>query len=70
MPEASYYQDGDTLDYTPAAALSSGQVIQVPDGRAAMAVGDIAAGVQGAVQVSGARICAGVRVSGLHGVSS
>lgn len=53
MPEASYYQDGDTLDYTPAAALSSGQVIQVPDGRAAMAVGDIAAGVQGAVQVSG-----------------
>ena len=53
MPEASYYQDGDTLDYTPASALSSGQVLQLWDGRAAVAIGDIAASTQGAVQVRG-----------------
>lgn len=53
MPEATYYQEGETLDYTPASALSSGAVIQMSDGRAAIAVGDIAASTQGAMQVCG-----------------
>lgn len=53
MAEATYYQDGDTLDYTPDAAVLSGEVRQLADGRAAIAVTDIASGVKGAFRVSG-----------------
>lgn len=51
--EAKYLQPGQSLDWTPTAALSAGEVIQVNDGRAAFTPTDIAAGVQGAVQVEG-----------------
>ena len=43
----------ETVDYTPAAAVAAGQVLQLPDGRAAVAPSAIAAGVLGAVIVSG-----------------
>lgn len=51
--EAYYRQAGEALSYTPAAAVTGGQVLQVADGRAAVAPSDIAAGVAGAVQVCG-----------------
>lgn len=53
MAEANYLQDGLMIDWTPTAALAAGQIIQLPDGRAAFAPTAIAAGVQGAVQVGG-----------------
>lgn len=52
-PEAVYYQDGRTIDHTPTAAVVAGEVLQLPDGRAAVAPCAIAAGVKGAVQVAG-----------------
>lgn len=51
--EARYIQAGDVMDYTPVAALDAGDVIQLPDGRAAIAIGDIAAGELGSVGVGG-----------------
>lgn len=51
--QARYIQAGDVMDYTPVAALDAGDVIQLPDGRAAVAVGDIAAGELGSVAVGG-----------------
>lgn len=53
MAEANYYQDGERVDYTPTAALVAGQVVQLADGRAAVATSAIAAGVKGSVQVCG-----------------
>lgn len=53
MAEATYYQPGDMLDYTPDVAMSAGELRQLPDGRAGFAVTDIAAGVQGTVQTTG-----------------
>lgn len=53
MSEANFYQEGKIIDWTPTAAVSAGEVLQLPDGRAAVATTDIAAGVQGSVQVSG-----------------
>lgn len=51
--EAVYRYEGEAIDYTPAAALTGGQVIQLADGRAAVSPTDLAAGVKGAVQVCG-----------------
>lgn len=51
--QAVKYKDGAVIDWTPTAALTGGEVIQLPDGRAGVAVDDIAAGALGAVQVSG-----------------
>lgn len=51
--EADFYQDGRILDWTPTAAVSAGEVLHLPDGRAAIATTDIAAGVLGSVQVAG-----------------
>lgn len=51
--EGVYRQAGHSIDYTPDTAVSAGEVIQLPDGRAAVASQDIAAGSLGAVQVSG-----------------
>lgn len=51
--QAQYVQAGECIDYTPVTALSAGEVIQLPDGRAGVAVTDIAAGELGAVKVGG-----------------
>jgi predicted RecA/RadA family phage recombinase len=51
--EAIYRQDGDVIDYTPAADVSAGEVIQLRDGRAGVAPVDIASGVLGCLQVCG-----------------
>lgn len=51
--EAVYIQGDCYVDYTPAVAMSAGQAIQLPDGRAAVATTAIAAGVLGALQVEG-----------------
>ena len=53
MAEAVYIDDGASVEWTPTLAITAGQVIQYSDGRAAFAPTAIAAGVQGAVQVSG-----------------
>ena len=53
MADALYRQEGCSVDYTPVAALAAGELIQLPDGRAAFAPTAIAAGVLGAVQVEG-----------------
>src|SRR4051812_18220642 len=53
VAEASNSQPGRVLDYTPDAAVSSGEVRQMADGRAGFAVGDIASGIQGSMQVAG-----------------
>lgn len=51
--EAIYRLPGDSVHITPAVAIAAGQLIQLPDGRAAVAPVAIAAGDKGAVQVSG-----------------
>lgn len=53
MPEATYRQCGDSVDYTPTAAVVAGQIVQLPDGRAGFAHTAIAAGALGSVQVEG-----------------
>ncbi len=53
MAEANYVQDGYIIDWTPTAAVAAGEVIQLKDGRAGVAVDAIAAGALGAVQVRG-----------------
>lgn len=53
MSEANYKQPGNIIDWTPTAAVSAGEVLHLPDGRAAIATTDIAAGVLGSVQVCG-----------------
>ena len=53
MAEANYIQEGCSIDWTPTAAVAAGEVIHLPDGRAAFAPTAIAAGVKGAVIVSG-----------------
>lgn len=54
MAEANLHQyPGDSLDYTPVAAVTAGEVLHLPDGRAAYAPTAIAAGVKGALQVAG-----------------
>lgn len=53
MSEATFRQPGDSIDWTPTAAVAAGEVIHLPDGRAAFAPTAIAAGVLGAVQVCG-----------------
>lgn len=54
MAEAVYYKPAQAIrDYTPVAALTAGQVIQLADGRAAVPATDIAAGVKGSVQIEG-----------------
>jgi predicted RecA/RadA family phage recombinase len=58
MPlEAQYRQNGKFIDYTPAVAVTGGEVIQLADGRAAVAHADIAAGALGSVQVEGHYTC-------------
>ncbi len=53
MADANYVQEGESIDYTPVAAVAAGECIQIYDGRAAVAPTAIAAGVKGSVQVCG-----------------
>jgi predicted RecA/RadA family phage recombinase len=53
MPDAIYRHRGDSIDFTPAADVAVGQLLQLPDGRAAFAPAAIAAGAKGAVRVEG-----------------
>lgn len=53
MAEAIYLQPGQSVDWTPTAAVAAGEIIQLKDGRAAFAPTAIAAGELGAVQVGG-----------------
>lgn len=50
--KATYWQRGETLDYTPAAAVSNGAVV-VLGTRVGVAGSDIAAGAQGQIHVVG-----------------
>ena len=52
MSQAVYVADGDTLDYTPVAAVSAGDVVQVA-GKAGIVVCDAEAGETVAVQIRG-----------------
>jgi predicted RecA/RadA family phage recombinase len=51
--EASYYQPGESLDYTPGSATTAGTVLQLADGRAAVPANDIAASAKGSLTISG-----------------
>lgn len=54
MADAITYQDeDDVLDYTAAADIAAGEIIQLADGRAAWAPSAIASGAKGAVAVCG-----------------
>lgn len=53
MSEALLVQSGDALDYTSVAAITGGQVIQLPDGRAGVLPTDVAASTLTAAQVTG-----------------
>lgn len=54
MAEATLYAKGDCLrDYTPAAALTAGAVVQLPDGIVGIPANDIAATAKGAVTIEG-----------------
>lgn len=54
MANASQFlQEGQMLDYTPASAVTAGQVIQIDTGLSAFATNSIAASAQGAVCVEG-----------------
>lgn len=53
MPEASFFQVGDSLDYTPVAAVAAGEVLQAPDGRASVAPVAIEAGIKGSLCIAG-----------------
>lgn len=54
MVEAYLYQEGDsTVDYTAVAAVTGGQVIQLPDGRAAVVPTDLEAAELGSASTEG-----------------
>lgn len=53
MAEATLYQSGCALDYTPDAAITGGEVLQLKDGRAAVMPVDVDSGALGSAQVEG-----------------
>lgn len=54
MSEAILYRDcPDVMDYTPTAAVTGGEVIQLRDGRAAVVPVDVASGAKGAASAEG-----------------
>lgn len=53
MSDAYLAQEGLAINHTAIAAVTGGQVIQLPDGRAGVIPVDVAAGSQGGAQVSG-----------------
>lgn len=53
MADAIYFAEGENIDFNPVAAHAAGEMVHLPDGRAAFAPTAIAAGVIGAVQTTG-----------------
>ncbi len=54
MAEAQVYQNtNDVMDYTAVAAVSGGQIVQLPDGRAGVVPTDLSAGQAGSAAVEG-----------------
>lgn len=53
MAEASLFKDSCTIDYTPDAAVSGGEVVQLRDGRAGVMPVDLASGALGAAETEG-----------------
>ena len=53
MAEANFVQEGEKIDFTPTTACAAGEIRQMPDGRAGVAVAAIDAGQLGAFQVKG-----------------
>lgn len=53
MPEGTYFADGEVVQFATVAAVSAGEVLQVPDGRAGIAVDTVGAGDACAVQIAG-----------------
>lgn len=52
MPEAAYHSEGKKVDFVTVAAVSAGEVLQVPDGRAGVAITGVAAGETVSCQIS------------------
>lgn len=52
-PLITRYQRGDTIDYTPAGAVSAGDAVVINSTIVGIAPNDIAAGVKGAIDISG-----------------
>lgn len=50
---ATYYQEGDTLSYTPSTAVTAGTPIQLADGRVGIPNSDIAADALGTLRIKG-----------------
>ena len=50
MPSATYRHKGDTIDYTPSTAKSAGEIVILGD-IVGIAINDIPAGVQGALDI-------------------
>jgi len=53
MAEATYLQDGDIVSFSTVAAVSAGEVLQVPDGRAGAAISGVGAGELCSCQITG-----------------
>lgn len=53
MAEATYLQDGEKISFTSVAAVTAGEVLQVPDGRAGVVVADRAAGALATCHITG-----------------
>jgi predicted RecA/RadA family phage recombinase len=53
MAEAELRHKGDTIDFTPESGVTSGDVLQLKDGRAGYALEDISSGVLGFLGVTG-----------------
>lgn len=53
MPEGSYYQKGEIITFTTVAAVTAGEVLQTPDGRAGVAANAPAAGELCSCQITG-----------------
>jgi len=53
MPEASFHKPGNIISFTTVAAVAAGEVLQVPDGRAGVAIDAAAAGALVSCQIDG-----------------
>lgn len=58
MSDSTYYQEGESLDYTAVAAVTGGQVVQVSDGRAGVVPTDLDAAALGSASVEGVFVVA------------
>lgn len=53
MAEATYFMEGETISYTTVGAVTAGEVLQTPDGRAGVAVDGYAAGALASLAICG-----------------